>query len=260
MCHDCLVDWAVATIGSLHVPDVWQNIDLLKLKCSSRNCEEIYSVDKLMQILDPGRFEQVSFALSRRVLQSSADFIPCPNADCVSFGFYRDQFGDEYHEVTCGAPFECPSCELKWHTQAQLHAKLSFFSLAYLKTLDLRKLTLGSNLYKIFCSEVCPGCKVSIVRTGGCPFMECAKCKFQFCWYCLDQFYTEYHYNLTNCPFRYGLLHGIEAFGVILLFIKVLTLSTWLQDQCLFLLSFSKLIVVQGVFLAQVASLHSLYK
>ena len=35
MCHDCLVDWAVVTIDALHVPEAWNNVDLLKLKCST---------------------------------------------------------------------------------------------------------------------------------------------------------------------------------------------------------------------------------
>ena len=60
---------------------------------------------------------------------------------------------------------------------------------------DPSKLTLYSNIYKIFFSETCPSCKVNIERTGGCKFMECSKCKYQFCWYCLDAFYTEYHFN-----------------------------------------------------------------
>lgn len=160
-------------------------------------------------------------------MQSTEQFIACPSPECNSFGFYKDQFGDEYHEVACGEAFECPTCEFKWYTQAQLHAKLSFISLAYLKTFDFRKLTLFSNAYKIFCAEVCPGCKVSIVRDGGCKFMECAKCKFQFCWYCLDDFYTEYHYSPTNvnCPFRYCLLHSLEAAGLLLLFVKMVMLS-----------------------------------
>lgn len=103
MCHDCLMDWAVTTIQSLHVPDAWQNLDILKLKCSSQNCQQVYTVKQLMKILHPKQFESVSFALNKRVMQSSEDFIACPNQDCSSFGFYKDdQYGDEYHEVACG--------------------------------------------------------------------------------------------------------------------------------------------------------------
>ena len=56
-----------------------------------------------MKILHPKQFESVSFALNKRVMQSSEDFIACPNTDCNAFGFYKDdQYGDEYHEVACG--------------------------------------------------------------------------------------------------------------------------------------------------------------
>ena len=56
--------------------------------------------------------------------------------------------------------------------------------------------------------------------------MECSKCKFQFCWWCLDEFYTEYHFNLTNCPFRYCLLHTIEVAGAILIMVKLMVVSS----------------------------------
>jgi hypothetical protein len=154
--------------------------------------------------------------------------------------------------VTCGEAFECPTCESKWHTQAQLHAKLSFFSLAYLQTLDFRKLTLFSNAYKLFNAEMCPGCKVSIVRTGGCKFMECAKCKYQFCWYCLDEFYTEYHYNTTDCPFRYCLLHSVEVAGIILLLVKLLVISPSVLNLFMLFLSILKACLVLVAFLAQI--------
>ena len=97
------MDWAVATIQTLHVPEAWYNIDILKLKCSTQNCEQVYSVEKLLQILDPKRFEKVSYALNRRVMQGTDQFIACPNSECTSFSFFRDeQYGDEYHEVVCG--------------------------------------------------------------------------------------------------------------------------------------------------------------
>lgn len=40
--------------------------------------------------------------------------------------------------------------------------------------------------------------------------MKCEHCRYEFCWWCLDEFYTEYHYYHTHCPFRWYLLHGIE--------------------------------------------------
>jgi len=42
-----LIEWAVVTIDALHVPEAWNNVDLLKLKCSTEDCEEQYTVAKL---------------------------------------------------------------------------------------------------------------------------------------------------------------------------------------------------------------------
>mmetsp|Transcript_15178 Transcript_15178/g.19222 ORF Transcript_15178/g.19222 Transcript_15178/m.19222 type:complete len:100 (+) Transcript_15178:840-1139(+) len=50
--------------------------------------------------------------------------------------------------------------------------------------------------------------------------MECTKCKYQFCWHCLDEFYTTYHYEYSNCPFRYCLLHSIEVACALLVLAK----------------------------------------
>ena len=118
---------------------------------------------------------------------------------------------------------------------------------------DVRKLTLFSNLYKLFAAEACPKCKVSIVRTGGCKFMECTKCKYQFCWYCLDEFYTEYHYNLTDCPFRYCFFHTIEVFALVLLVLKMAVMSTWFLNSIYLVALTLKTVAIHCIFLAQSA-------
>lgn len=84
------------------MPEVWQNVDLLKLKCSNTQCDQIFTVGKLMEILEPSKFAAVSAALNKRVMQSSEDFIACPNQECPGFGFFSNEDGDAYHEVVCG--------------------------------------------------------------------------------------------------------------------------------------------------------------
>lgn len=68
-----------------------------------------------------------------------------------------------------------------------------------------------SDLYKVLFAQMCPSCKVMIVRSEGCKFMECGKCKFQFCWLCLSEFYTEYHYYYSLCPLRIVPIYGVVA-------------------------------------------------
>ena len=68
---------------------------------------------------------------------------------------------------------------------------------------------------------MCPNCKVMIVKTEGCKFMECAKCNFQFCWLCLSEFYTEYHYYQSMCPMRVVPIYGMLLLCSLLLVLKV---------------------------------------
>lgn len=68
---------------------------------------------------------------------------------------------------------------------------------------------------------MCPSCKVMIVRSEGCKFMECAKCQYQFCWLCLSEFYTEYHYYESLCPLRIIPIWGALVLTSLLISIKL---------------------------------------
>jgi len=161
------------------------------------------------------------------VLKVSEAFVECPNADCASFGFFvSDQNeGESFNEIQCKLPFECTSCQFIWCTAAQKKASFSVFSMQYWKDFELAELPIFTNLYKSFCSEKCPNCDVMIIRTGGCKFMTCSKCKYQFCWYCLDEFYTEYHYHYSDCPFRIVLFYILQTLCLGFLVTKLYTVN-----------------------------------
>jgi len=61
-----------------------------------------------------------------------------------------------------------------------------------------------------------------IERSEGCKFMECAKCKYQFCWLCLSEFYTQYHYYESLCPLRSIALYAFVVVAALLFNIKVI--------------------------------------
>lgn len=108
-----------------------------------------------------------------------------------------------------------------------------------------------SNLYKVLWGQLCPNCKCFISHGGGCKFMECALCKYAFCWYCMDEFYTQFHYDQSLCPLRLYVLYS----GAVLLLVTaaariyvlsilvkgvvdttlgyILTLVLWAKDCCL---------------------------
>lgn len=99
------------------------------------------------------------------------------------------------------------------------------FTMQYWKEFELSELPIFTNLYKSFFSEKCPNCDVMIERTGGCKFMTCSKCKYQFCWYCLDEFYTEYHYHFSDCPFRMILFYILQALCLVFIVTKMYVIN-----------------------------------
>jgi hypothetical protein len=60
-----------------------------------------------------------------------------------------------------------------------------------------------TELYKFIISEPCPRCGVLIQKNGGCNHMYCARCRYEFCWFCLGPFFSYVHTQNLACPFRY---------------------------------------------------------
>ena len=99
----------------------------------------------------------------------------------------------------------------------------------YWKEFELAELPIFTCLYKSLCAEKCPNCEMMIIRTEGCKFMTCSKCKYQFCWYCLDEFYTEYHFYQTDCPFRLVLLYGLQLLSAVFVVTKLYVINPRLR-------------------------------
>jgi len=44
-------------------------------------------------------------------------------------------------------------------------------------------------------TKQCPNCGIGIQKNGGCPHMNCQKCKHEFCWNCMGSFKSYKHFN-----------------------------------------------------------------
>ena len=134
-------------------------------------------------------------------------YVACVNQKCKSV-----YFSDNLEDIKeCTDDLECIDCGAKWRMCGQ---RTKTNALTYFANLIMEKIynnNTYSDLYKVLFAQQCPSCKVMIVRSEGCKFMECGKCKFQFCWLCLSEFYTEYHYYYSSCPLRIIPIYGIMA-------------------------------------------------
>jgi hypothetical protein len=71
----------------------------MTFKCTAKNCIRVQSVDTLYSLLPTDKFEVVSMALNKKLLQAdfSSDLMACPNPTCNSFGFANAK--------TCGVDY-----------------------------------------------------------------------------------------------------------------------------------------------------------
>lgn len=149
--------------------------------------------------------------------------LACPSAECSSYGYYTDK-------GKCYQKYECSDCLYQWRTAGQ--------DVGYWETLKsyfrFGEMRVVSNIYKLLQGGVCPQCRCFIQRSGGCNFMECPLCKYQFCWYCQDAFYTEYHYNGTDCPFRLLLVYVLLAMCGLIAHAKLFQTCSLVYDTTMF--------------------------
>ena len=84
--------------------------------------------------------------------------------------------------------------------------------------------------------------------------MGCPMCKYEFCWYCLNEFYSEFHINKlgdTPCPFRVYLIRATYSFISILFYFRIMKAVPVVEQLTLgvidFILSFVYFLFVNYV-------------
>ena len=212
-CHDCLKDWAVQQVNGRY----FKRIDRITIKCHQEKCTHSYPLTDLQNVFVNSRhnFVAVDDAVTMKLIRASEEYVSCPNKGCKGIGFMRPEM------LCCKDDIECRECGLKWRLPGQRSRGdylFRYVSSLFSKIYDTNTY---SDLYKVLFAQMCPSCKVMIERSEGCKFMECGKCKYQFCWLCLSEFYTEYHYYYSNCPMRIVPIYGTIAIGLLFLLVKI---------------------------------------
>ena len=73
---------------------------------------------------------------------------------------------------------------------------------------------------KVAMTEPCPNCDLFISKQGGCQYMRCPKCTYEFCWFCLGNAPGHQHEIGTNCSPRVLAMYTPTLLILILFSIK----------------------------------------
>lgn len=189
------------------------------IQCPQVSCDHKYTFDEIKNITSQKTFSRYDDLLTRKALEDEPNFRWCINPGCGSGAIYCAD--DIWEEMGCrGMVFEvdprltepgrwiqCPNCKFDmcfvhhvpcptnfrgrleqrkdpiWTLSAKACAKCRQ-DLLNLGSEDSDAIWIDKN------TKRCPGfgCGAPIEKDLGCSHMTCAKCQFEFCWECLDEY------------------------------------------------------------------------
>ncbi|KAJ4428785.1 hypothetical protein ANN_25778 [Periplaneta americana] len=105
--------------------------------------------------------------------------------------------GGDYVEKECLGEAHAPCGCNQWH---QWQQKISEVKPEELRASCIETEDAANCLWLVTNSKPCPNCKSPIQKNEGCNHMKCSKCKFDFCWVCLENW--KKHSSATGGYFR----------------------------------------------------------
>ena len=187
VCKDCLFSWC----KSYCEDNVFANAILVP--CPFDRCKKPMTPDQFVPYLEPRQAETINEYLLRHYMTHQNDIQICPQSHC-NYGGVSGFLQKNCHN------YECPKCNVPWKDQSQVGMGDRLKTIS--NNLVLVKNELLSNLVKLFLGNYCPNCFTHITKLGGCQHMVCSKCKYEFCWFCLDAYYGYRHTGTRPCGLR----------------------------------------------------------
>ncbi|CAB3364276.1 Hypothetical predicted protein [Cloeon dipterum] len=190
-----------------------QEGDAHHIFCPAFNCHILVPVDIIEHV--------VSAEMARRYLQfdikafveTNRSIKWCPLPGCGRAVRLPPESHDisqhlsTSHAVDCGnGHFFCWECLGEAHAPCgceqwkEWQKKISDIKLEELKTSCAGSEEAANCLWLVTNSKPCPHCKSPIQKNEGCNHMKCSKCKFDFCWVCLEAW--KKHSSATGGYFR----------------------------------------------------------
>jgi len=108
-------------------------------------------------------------------IKESKDMSYCPNKKCSKVAF-KNCYGNQSTCSYCNYKF-CYICTKPYDDNHKCNSK---DLLTYVND-DLKEMFIQNKM------KICPGCKNTVIKNGGCNTMTCPSCKVSFCWLCLHK-------------------------------------------------------------------------
>jgi len=165
------------------------------LKCPSAECQEMMPEDQVppddidaWRLLSREQYARHDRQALQRHLAVTRDFQFCTT--CPSGGFIVPKCKE----------VKCAECDAAWCRDCRLQPH-SAHSCEEFRKLHATDAQVNLQCMSDNCKK-CPACRAQIERDGGCSHMKCFRCRYEFCWWCLQKYVPgQYTFDENgDCP------------------------------------------------------------
>ena len=200
VCMDDLCQEDLANLACTHVlckgclkDSILENINnrIVDIKCPCEDCEQLLNLDDILNVLADEELKSKFLRLfGQSYVDNNKNTAWCPGTDC-EVAFRCKEFHNNYNVECSKGHKSCFNCQGTWHDPLDCDMLKKWIK----KCNDDSETAnwIGAN------TKECPKCKAQIEKNGGCNHMWCGKCKYEFCWLCLE---VSDHSNMHKCEAR----------------------------------------------------------
>ncbi|KAG1669698.1 Ankyrin repeat and IBR domain-containing protein 1 [Nymphon striatum] len=199
-----------------------QQGDAHNITCPAFQCSRLVPVDVIENLVSPDMIRKYLQFDIQAFVASNPQIKWCPSPGCgravrlPQIDTIDPQVrnipnahppAETSHAVDCGnGHYFCWECFGEAHAPCncekwkEWHIKVNEIKPEELKSTGQATENAANCLWLVTNSKQCPNCKSPIQKNEGCNHMKCSKCKFDFCWVCLESW--KKHSSATGGYFR----------------------------------------------------------
>ena len=181
------VGFLTGECGHSFCRDCWQEYvsekvntgSILRLECPASTCSSLLADSTLYSILKPcpSTHSRYSSLLASSTVERTPGLAWCPGASCGGIlRLLEDTHRETVVRCPCGHKF-CFGCGRAEHYTVPCLLVESWENQEFAENIQMK--------FVVILSKKCPKCRVDTEKVGGCKFMNCGKCRAEFCWECL---------------------------------------------------------------------------
>ena len=204
VCDTCFYNWAKSYCEDNILSDT------ICVPCPFQSCRSPIPPEKVLSLLLPQYAARVNSLMLKHYIAHQKDIKSCPKCDYAGIN------------DNCAA-YICEKCHTKWQDSENVYDSANSYSWLerFLKIANQKKEEFFSNLVKLYIGNYCPNCSIRVDKEGGCSHVVCARCKYEFCWYCLGRFYGYQHQPDRPCGLRVLYMMFIIGFIGLSVFLQI---------------------------------------